>query len=86
MLVKKMVIVIVDFFQGLSHLTSLPWLEELYVSGCDFVSDVGVRYIAQITSLTKLFASLCPLITDDGKRCDFIILTFFRIRSVNYFD
>ena len=45
---------------------TLPYLEELYVSGCDSVSDIGMSYISQMKNIKKLFASLCPLLTDEG--------------------
>ena len=56
--------------QGLMHIRGLKNLKEFQIavtgSTNDYVTDKGASYLAQLTSLQKLYLYSCPKITDAG--------------------
>lgn len=51
---------------GLPHLQQVPTLKELYIEGCDNITDIGIESLGILTSLEIIKIHGCPNVTEEA--------------------
>ena len=60
-------VIFANLDSGIGYIAKgMPLLENLYISACDFVTDIGMQHIGQMKNLKQLYVSLCIRLTDEG--------------------